>query len=135
MLPSLPPVAVHPMPIPIVRAAPPAPALTPFFLASSLPSEAPPSRVPAPEGFSAVVTADEFDLPSDAASAESAFDQVNSVAQLTDVQPSDWAFQALQSLVERYGCMTGYPNRTFRGDRPEPLRIRRRSERLSGSDQ
>jgi hypothetical protein len=33
------------------------------------------------------------------------------------VQPGDWAFQALQSLVERYGCIAGYPNGTFRGNR------------------
>jgi hypothetical protein len=31
-------------------------------------------------------------------------EQVTSVSQLGDVQPQDWAFQALQSLVERYGC-------------------------------
>jgi BMFP domain-containing protein YqiC len=43
--------------------------------------------------------------------------QVNSVSQLSDVQPTDWAFQALQSLVERYGCIAGYPNGTFKGNR------------------
>ncbi len=43
--------------------------------------------------------------------------QVTSVSQLSDVQPGDWAFQALQSLVERYGCIAGYPNGTFRGNR------------------
>jgi Carbohydrate-selective porin, OprB family/S-layer homology domain len=43
--------------------------------------------------------------------------QVTSVSQFTDVQPTDWAFQALQSLVERYGCIAGYPNGTFRGNR------------------
>ncbi|MBE9018374.1 carbohydrate porin [Chroococcidiopsidales cyanobacterium LEGE 13417] len=43
--------------------------------------------------------------------------QVTSVSQLSDVQPSDWAFQALQSLVERYGVIAGYPDSTFRGDR------------------
>ncbi|HEY9826206.1 MAG TPA: iron uptake porin [Stenomitos sp.] len=43
--------------------------------------------------------------------------QVTSVSQLTDVQPTDWAFQALQSLVERYGCIAGYPDGTFRGNR------------------
>ncbi|MBW4646674.1 MAG: iron uptake porin [Goleter apudmare HA4340-LM2] len=43
--------------------------------------------------------------------------QVTSVSQLSDVQPNDWAFQALQSLVERYGCIAGYPNGTYRGDR------------------
>lgn len=43
--------------------------------------------------------------------------QVTSVSQLSDVQPTDWAFQALQSLVERYGCIAGYPDSTYRGNR------------------
>lgn len=43
-------------------------------------------------------------------------EQVTPVSQLTDVKPTDWAFQALQSLVERYGCIGGYPDRTFRGN-------------------
>ena len=42
-------------------------------------------------------------------------DSVSSVSQLSDVRPTDWAFTALQSLVERYGCIAGYPDRTFRG--------------------
>ncbi|NES95298.1 MAG: iron uptake porin [Desertifilum sp. SIO1I2] len=44
--------------------------------------------------------------------------QVTSVSQLSDVQPTDWAYQALQSLVERYGVIAGYPDGTFRGNRP-----------------
>jgi hypothetical protein len=36
---------------------------------------------------------------------------------LPDVQPTDWAFQALQSLVERYGCISGYPDGTYKGNR------------------
>ena len=48
---------------------------------------------------------------------ESAAGQVTSVSQLSDVRPTDWAFQALQSLVERYGCIAGYPDGTFRGNR------------------
>ncbi|WP_199333458.1 iron uptake porin [Oculatella sp. FACHB-28] len=43
--------------------------------------------------------------------------QITSVSQLSDVQPTDWAFQALQSLVERYGVIAGYPDGTFRGNR------------------
>jgi Carbohydrate-selective porin, OprB family/S-layer homology domain len=43
--------------------------------------------------------------------------QVTSVSSLSDVQPTDWVFQALQSLVERYGCIAGYPNQTYRGNR------------------
>jgi len=48
--------------------------------------------------------------------APASLDQVTSVSQLSDVQPTDWAFQALQSLVERYGCIAGYPDGTFRGN-------------------
>ncbi|WP_436836024.1 iron uptake porin [Laspinema palackyanum] len=43
--------------------------------------------------------------------------QTTSVSQLSDVQPTDWAFQALQSLIERYRCIQGYPDGTFRGNR------------------
>lgn len=43
--------------------------------------------------------------------------QVTSVSQLRDISPGDWAFEALRSLVERYGCIAGYPDGTFRGNR------------------
>jgi hypothetical protein len=43
--------------------------------------------------------------------------QLTNVSQLRDVQPGDWAYEALRSLVERYGCIVGYPNQTYRGDR------------------
>lgn len=46
-----------------------------------------------------------------------AMGQVTNVSQLRDVQPSDWAYEALRSLVERYGCIAGYPDGTFRGNR------------------
>ena len=42
---------------------------------------------------------------------------VVSVSQLSDVQTTDWQFQALQSLIQRYGCIAGYPDRSFKGDR------------------
>ncbi|MGK7911465.1 MAG: iron uptake porin [Synechococcus sp.] len=45
------------------------------------------------------------------------FAQVTSVSELSDVAPTEWYFQALQSLVERYGCIAGYPDGTFRGQR------------------
>jgi Carbohydrate-selective porin, OprB family/S-layer homology domain len=35
---------------------------------------------------------------------------------LTDVKPSDWAYQAVQSLMQQQGVF-GYPNQTFQGDR------------------
>lgn len=43
--------------------------------------------------------------------------QVTSVSQLRDVSPGDWAYEALRSLVERYGCIAGYPDGAFRGNR------------------
>ncbi|MEG4007278.1 iron uptake porin [Microcoleus sp. Pol11C1] len=49
--------------------------------------------------------------------AENSLEQVTLVSQLSDVQPTDWAFQALQSLVEKYGCIAGYPDGTYRGNR------------------
>lgn len=49
--------------------------------------------------------------------ADSGMTQLPLVTQLTDVQPTDWAYQALQSLVEQYGCIVGYPDRTFQGNR------------------
>ena len=42
-------------------------------------------------------------------------EQVTSVTQFSDVKPTDWAYQALSNLVERYGCVAGYPNGTFAG--------------------
>jgi len=44
--------------------------------------------------------------------------QVRSITELRDVSPGDWAYDALRNLVENYDCIEGYPNRTFRGDRP-----------------
>lgn len=44
-------------------------------------------------------------------------DRINSVSELSDVSPTDWAFQALQNLAERYDCLLGYPDGTYRGNR------------------
>ena len=41
--------------------------------------------------------------------------QVTSVNQFSDVRPTDWAYQALSNLVEKYGCVAGYPNGTYKG--------------------
>ena len=67
----------------------------------------------APEGQQTKVS----QLLAETESESQSMGQVTSVSQLRDVQPTDWAFQALQSLVERYGCIAGYPDRTFRGNR------------------
>ena len=44
--------------------------------------------------------------------------QVTNVNQLRDVSPTDWAYEALRSLVDRYGCISGFPNQTYRGNEP-----------------
>ncbi len=43
-------------------------------------------------------------------------EQVTNVNQLRDVSPADWAYEALRSLVDRYGCIAGFPNQTYRGN-------------------
>ncbi|MGA7935529.1 MAG: iron uptake porin, partial [Kovacikia sp.] len=48
----------------------------------------------------------------------SGVNQVSSVSELTDVDPNSWAFQALKSLIERYGCIEGYPSKKYLGNRP-----------------
>ncbi|MFM7635378.1 MAG: iron uptake porin, partial [Cyanobacteriota bacterium] len=45
----------------------------------------------------------------------SSSEQVTSIAQFSDVKPTDWTYQALGNLIERYGCVAGYPNGTFKG--------------------
>lgn len=78
-------------------------------------------------GMEQIIPAAQLSTPSTATVEESdrqgmgsgdAMSQVNSVFQLRDVSPGDWAFEALRNLVERYGCIAGYPDGTFRGDRP-----------------
>ncbi|MBE9068611.1 iron uptake porin [Leptolyngbya cf. ectocarpi LEGE 11479] len=39
---------------------------------------------------------------------------ISVVSGLSDVLPSDWAYTGLQSLVEEYGCLEGYPNSSYR---------------------
>jgi hypothetical protein len=58
-----------------------------------------------------------LNLDNDEESADSPMGQVTNVSQLSDVSPGDWAYEALRSLVERYGCIAGYPDGTFRGNR------------------
>ena len=49
-------------------------------------------------------------------SMDNTMSQVTNVNQLRDVSPADWAYEALRSLVDRYGCIVGYPDQTYRGN-------------------
>lgn len=44
--------------------------------------------------------------------------QIKSASQLKDVQTSDYYFQSLQSLIERYGVNVAYPDGTFKAYLP-----------------
>ena len=56
---------------------------------------------------------------SDYATSSSAgsLEQVTSITKFSDVDPTDWAYQALSNLIERYGCVAGYPDGSYRGNR------------------
>ena len=66
-------------------------------------------------GMVAPVAANAADLNMAAVNQYTSSEQVSSITQLTDVRPTDWAYQALSNLVERYGCVAGYENGTYLG--------------------
>ncbi|MBD1192982.1 iron uptake porin [Vulcanococcus sp. Clear-D1] len=72
---------------------------------------------PAALGLMAPVAASAADLNIAGLSQYGSEEQVTSITQFSDVQPTDWAYQALSNLIERYGCVAGYPNGTYRGSR------------------
>ena len=72
---------------------------------------------PAALGLMAPVAASAADLNIAGVSQYGSEEQVTSITQFSDVQPTDWAYQALSNLIERYGCVAGYPNGTFKGGR------------------
>lgn len=96
----------------------PAPALA-ESAAQSLPKPAESlAQTAAPQDQNPAATLEQLNqYSSEGAASGETQGQVTSVSQLSDVRPTDWAFQALQSLVERYGCIAGYPDGTFRGNR------------------
>lgn len=64
-----------------------------------------------------VKTTDLLDQISSYSDSGSSMRQLTGASQFSDVSPRDWAFQALDDLSRRYGCLRGYPNGTFRGNR------------------
>lgn len=44
------------------------------------------------------------------------FHQFTLTSQFSDLEPTDWAFQAMSNLIEQYELVAGYPNTNFRGD-------------------
>ncbi|MFM9103778.1 MAG: iron uptake porin, partial [Cyanobium sp.] len=70
---------------------------------------------PAALGLLAPVAATAAEVNMTGVNQYSTEEQVTSVSQFSDVRPTDWAYQALSNLVERYGCVAGYPTGTFKG--------------------
>ena len=70
---------------------------------------------PAALGLLSPVAASAADLNIAGVSQYGSEEQVTSITQFSDVKPTDWAYQALSNLIERYGCVAGYPNGTFKG--------------------
>ena len=70
---------------------------------------------PAAMGLVAPMAAGAADLNMAGVSQYSSSEQVTSISQFSDVKPTDWAYQALSNLIERYGCVAGYPNGTYKG--------------------
>jgi len=70
---------------------------------------------PAALGLLAPVAVQAAELNIDSVNKYAAEEQVTSINQFSDVKPTDWAFQALSNLIERYGCVAGFPNGTYKG--------------------
>jgi hypothetical protein len=70
---------------------------------------------PVAMGMVAPVAANAADLNMAAVNQYSTSEQVTSINQFSDVKPTDWAYQALNNLVDRYGCVAGYENGTYGG--------------------
>ena len=104
------PIAASSVGASVTAAAPQAP----LQIAQTAPQQiAPQQAAPATTSVSSLEQVAQYSNDSQAGS----MSQVTSISQLSDVQPTDWAFQALQSLVERYGCIAGYPDGTYKGSR------------------
>ena len=58
-----------------------------------------------------------LDSVSEYSPVSTSLDQVSTISQFVDVLPTDWSYQALSQLVETYGCVSGYSNATFKGNR------------------
>ncbi|MDJ0844537.1 MAG: iron uptake porin [Crocosphaera sp.] len=66
---------------------------------------------------SQTVQPSQADVPAQNYDYQTTLEQLRSIQELRDVSPTDWSYQALRNLVENYGCIVGYPDRTYRGDR------------------
>ena len=59
-----------------------------------------------------------FQLSTNAQAAKQRDASVVAVNELTDVESNEWAYMAVQELVEKYDVLEGYPDGTFQGKKP-----------------
>ena len=88
----------------------PLPAKTPGTINSTLPTLAPTTTLLSDNQTNAGSLGVEAIIP------EAYLVQSTNVSQMRDVAPDDWAYEALRSLVDNYGCIGGFPDQTFRGN-------------------
>ncbi|MEO1376542.1 MAG: S-layer homology domain-containing protein [Cyanobacteria bacterium J06635_10] len=50
-------------------------------------------------------------------SRDTEINQITNVNDFSDVKPTDWAYSALQNLIQLYGYPQGYQDGTFRGNK------------------
>ena len=63
---------------------------------------------PAALGLLAPMAASAVSLNLDGVNTYVSEEQITSISQFSDGKPTDWAYQALSNLIERYGCVAGY---------------------------
>ncbi|MBD2578845.1 iron uptake porin [Oscillatoria sp. FACHB-1406] len=89
-------------------------------------ANAEPSEVASSDRAEAIDISQTLQAPSDAFALESEVQplveppmaQMPDARRFRDVSPTDWAYTALSDLVKRYDCLVGYPDGSFRGNRP-----------------
>ncbi|MBW4683471.1 MAG: iron uptake porin [Microcoleus vaginatus WJT46-NPBG5] len=91
--------------------------ITPVEAGSTLRAQLPADTLPVETSVPTEPSVSSLDSIDEANAEADPMAQLSDVNQLSDVQPTDWAYEALRNLVEKYNCIAGYPDGTFRGNR------------------
>jgi BMFP domain-containing protein YqiC len=97
----------------------------PSLLAQTAPSDPAPTTAPvettpapaAPANTENLEQIERYTNDGNPSSSDNPMGQITNASQFRDVQPTDWAYEALDRVVQRYGCLVGYPDGTYRGQR------------------
>jgi hypothetical protein len=61
--------------------------------------------------------AESIDHASESQTISTTTTQTNTSSEILEVKPDSWEFTTLSSLISRYGCIAGYPDRNYRNQR------------------